>query len=250
MPARRRRRPLGWWSPDPRGVLPLDGLRVSRSLRRSLPPLRRHGRHRVRRGGRRAAPTPRVRAAGSRRRSARPTGGCTSSAWAHSRRGPGRRRAPRRRAVRRLASAGCSPGSRCSTAATRRLEGRRSSRWSTCCAPTASRGRLLDVQWCTPHLATLGVVEVPREDYLRRLAGRGSRCPPLRLGAPRRHGVRRCGAPGSRPRAVGTLRSRHEARGRACAHQAGTSVAAAGSSDDQRRRARRPGRRDAGGPAR
>lgn len=26
---------LGWWSPDPRGVLPLDGLRVSRSLRRS-----------------------------------------------------------------------------------------------------------------------------------------------------------------------------------------------------------------------
>ena len=27
--------PLGWWSPDPRGVIPLDGLHVSRSLRRS-----------------------------------------------------------------------------------------------------------------------------------------------------------------------------------------------------------------------
>jgi leucyl/phenylalanyl-tRNA---protein transferase len=27
--------PLGWWSPDPRGILPLDGLHVSRSLRRS-----------------------------------------------------------------------------------------------------------------------------------------------------------------------------------------------------------------------
>nr|WP_277628190.1 leucyl/phenylalanyl-tRNA--protein transferase [Arsenicicoccus dermatophilus] len=27
--------PLGWWSPDPRGVLELDALRVSRSLRRS-----------------------------------------------------------------------------------------------------------------------------------------------------------------------------------------------------------------------
>ena len=26
---------LGWWSPDPRGVIPLDGLRVSRSLERS-----------------------------------------------------------------------------------------------------------------------------------------------------------------------------------------------------------------------
>jgi leucyl/phenylalanyl-tRNA--protein transferase len=27
--------PLGWWSPDPRGIIPLDALRVSRSLRRS-----------------------------------------------------------------------------------------------------------------------------------------------------------------------------------------------------------------------
>jgi leucyl/phenylalanyl-tRNA--protein transferase len=26
---------IAWWSPDPRGVIPLDGLRVSRSLRRS-----------------------------------------------------------------------------------------------------------------------------------------------------------------------------------------------------------------------
>jgi leucyl/phenylalanyl-tRNA--protein transferase len=34
MPVGRRR--LGWWSPDPRGILPLDGLRVSRSLRRSV----------------------------------------------------------------------------------------------------------------------------------------------------------------------------------------------------------------------
>jgi leucyl/phenylalanyl-tRNA--protein transferase len=30
-----RRRSLGWWSPDPRGILPLDGLRVSRSLRKA-----------------------------------------------------------------------------------------------------------------------------------------------------------------------------------------------------------------------
>lgn len=29
--------------------------------------------------------------------------------------------------------------------------------------------RLLDVQWSTPHLASLGVVEVDRDDYLRRL---------------------------------------------------------------------------------
>lgn len=30
-----RKRQVGWWSPDPRGVLPLDGLKVSRSLRKS-----------------------------------------------------------------------------------------------------------------------------------------------------------------------------------------------------------------------
>jgi leucyl/phenylalanyl-tRNA--protein transferase len=29
--------------------------------------------------------------------------------------------------------------------------------------------RLLDAQWQTPHLATLGVVEIPRREYLRRL---------------------------------------------------------------------------------
>src|SRR6476661_1848187 len=32
---RHGRGPIGWWSPDPRGVLPLDGLHVSRSLRQS-----------------------------------------------------------------------------------------------------------------------------------------------------------------------------------------------------------------------
>jgi leucyl/phenylalanyl-tRNA---protein transferase len=29
--------------------------------------------------------------------------------------------------------------------------------------------RLLDVQWCTPHLASLGAVEIPRNLYLQRL---------------------------------------------------------------------------------
>lgn len=32
---RQGRGPIGWWSPDPRGVLPLTGLKVSGSLRRS-----------------------------------------------------------------------------------------------------------------------------------------------------------------------------------------------------------------------
>lgn len=34
MPVRWSRSP-GWWSPDPRGIIPLDGLKVSRSLRKS-----------------------------------------------------------------------------------------------------------------------------------------------------------------------------------------------------------------------
>jgi leucyl/phenylalanyl-tRNA--protein transferase len=33
--AGRRRKQLGWWSPDPRTIIPLDGLRISKSLRRS-----------------------------------------------------------------------------------------------------------------------------------------------------------------------------------------------------------------------
>ena len=35
--------------------------------------------------------------------------------------------------------------------------------------PTSGQDRLLDTQWQTPHLATLGVVEMPRAEYLRRL---------------------------------------------------------------------------------
>ena len=63
MPLGAGRHGLGWWSPDPRGVLPLDRLRVSRSLRRSVPALRGPDRHRVRRGDRRLRrprPAPRV----------------------------------------------------------------------------------------------------------------------------------------------------------------------------------------------
>ena len=42
--------------------------------------------------------------------------------------------------------------------------------------------RLVDVQWRTPHLASLGVVEVPRADYLSRLRARWP-CPSRQPGA-------------------------------------------------------------------
>ena len=57
------RRGIAWFSPDPRAVLPLDGLRVSRSLRRSRAALRGAPRHRLRRRDgplRRSAPARRV----------------------------------------------------------------------------------------------------------------------------------------------------------------------------------------------
>ena len=51
----------------------------------------------------------------------------------------------------------------------RRLQGRARRASSTCCAPTATRAGCIDVQWRTDHLATLGVIEVPRDDYLAAL---------------------------------------------------------------------------------
>ena len=36
--------------------------------------------------------------------------------------------------------------------------------------PDGGQGRLLDVQWATPHLRSLGAVEVSREEYHRLLS--------------------------------------------------------------------------------
>ena len=33
-----------------------------------------------------------------------------------------------------------------------------------------SGGKLLDVQWTTPHLVSVGAIDIPRADYLERLA--------------------------------------------------------------------------------
>ena len=61
--------------------------------------------------------------------------------------------------------------------------------------------RLLDVQWVTPHLATLGAVEIPRAEYLDRLA-RALRVPcrwPHGLRTPAPADRSRSPAPGRRP---------------------------------------------------
>jgi leucyl/phenylalanyl-tRNA--protein transferase len=160
------RPPVGWWSPDPRGVLPLQGLRVSRSLRRSCE------RFEVRldtafaqvveacadprRDGRWI--TPEVRSAYQR---------LHDLGWAHS--VECWRDDELVGGLYGVAVGGLFAGESmfhretdASKAALVRLVGLLRD-----AGDPASR--LLDVQWRTDHLASLGVVEVPREVYLDRL---------------------------------------------------------------------------------
>lgn len=163
-----RRGQLGWWSPDPRAILPLDRLRVSRSLRRSC----RRFEIRVdtafdevvaacadphREGG---WITTEVR---------RAYGELHRLGWAHSveawEAGPtGDRLVGGLYGVAVGALfAGESMFHRVTDASKVALVG---------LVERLRRGgaTLLDVQWATPHLRSLGVVEVPRQHYLELLA--------------------------------------------------------------------------------
>jgi leucyl/phenylalanyl-tRNA---protein transferase len=159
MPYDRRR--LGWWSPDPRGVLPLDGLRVSRSLRRSA------RRYEVRidtafrdvvtacattrrRGG---WITPAFIAAYDRLHEL----GWTHSveAWTDDGQLAG--------ALYGVAIGGLFAGE---SMFHRRTDASKVALLGLVDQLRASGMTLLDVQWQTPHLATLGAIEVPRARYL------------------------------------------------------------------------------------
>ena len=156
--------PMAWWSPDPRGVLPLDGAPpqpVAAAVDAALRGARRHARSP--RSSRRA-PTRAGPAAGSPTTSAPRTSGCTSSAGrTASRRGTttgwpaGSTAWP---------SVGSSPASRCSTAAPTRRRWRSPALVDLLAADGDDR-RLLDVQWAT---AAPGVA--------RRRGGAASGVPP------------------------------------------------------------------------
>jgi leucyl/phenylalanyl-tRNA--protein transferase len=157
--------PVGWWSPDPRGVLLAGGLRVSRSLRRSL---RRFevtvdtafgdvvaGCADPNRDGR--AIPPGVGAASST---------LHGLGWAHSI--EVWKDGELAGGLYGLAIGGLFAGE---SMFHRRTD---ASKAALCglvdlLAADGDPRRLVDVQWRTDHLATLGVVEVPRGDYLRRL---------------------------------------------------------------------------------
>jgi leucyl/phenylalanyl-tRNA---protein transferase len=157
--------PLGWWSPDPRGILPLDGLRISRSLRRS---------------GRRFDVT---------------VDGCFTDvmrACADARRAHGWITDAFIDAYTRLHDLGWAHsvevwdgGDLVGGLYGIEIGGLFAGESMFHIARDASKvalvalveilaaddrpGRLLDVQWVTDHLASLGAVDIPRSAYLRRL---------------------------------------------------------------------------------
>ncbi len=160
----RRPRTVAWWSPDPRGILPLDRLRVSRSLRKSC------GRFDIR------IDTAFSTVVEACRDPTRPHGwidGDIQSAysrlhqlgWAHS--------------VEAWASDGQLAGGLYGIAIGGLFAGESMFHRVTDASKVAlvalvellceAGAVLLDVQWATEHLCTLGAIDVPREEYLQRL---------------------------------------------------------------------------------
>jgi leucyl/phenylalanyl-tRNA--protein transferase len=157
--------PIGWWSPDPRGILPLDGFRESRSLRRS----RRRYDVAVDTAFERV-----MRACGDPRRPhgwideefVDAYGALHRLGWAHS--------------VEAYGESGALVGGVYGVAvgglfAAESMFHRATDAGKVALAALvellrAGGALLLDVQWTTDHLATLGAVDVPRAKYLHLLS--------------------------------------------------------------------------------
>lgn len=154
--------PIGWWSPNPRGILPLDGLIVSRSLRKSC------GKFEIR-----------VDTAFDD-----VIGACSDPARAH-----GWIDDDMITAYSRLFDMGWAHSVEAWNVETGRLAGglygiaigaffagESMFHWETDASKVSLAGlvrllserhyQLLDTQWMTDHLASLGVIEIPRTEYL------------------------------------------------------------------------------------
>lgn len=159
-----RKQQIGWWSPDPRGIVPLDGLIVSRSLRKS------QRRFQIRVD---TAFTEVMRRCGD---PARPHGWINGEfiaaytllhelGWAHS--------------IEtwiddelvgglygvRIGGLFAGESKFHSVTDASKVAFVATVEWLR-----LTGGTLFDVQWCTDHLATLGAIEVSRNDYLRLVA--------------------------------------------------------------------------------
>jgi leucyl/phenylalanyl-tRNA--protein transferase len=160
----RRRSKMAWFSPDPRGIIPLDGLHVSRSLRRSM------RRFEVRFDSRFSDV---VRACGDPQRPGRWITGPIVDAyahlfdlgWGHS---------------VEIYEDGALVGGLYGLRIERFFAGEAMFHTATDASKAAlvalvdwlndTGAELLDVQWVTDHLASLGAVALPRSEYLDRLA--------------------------------------------------------------------------------
>lgn len=158
--------PMGWWSPDPRGILPLDGLRVTRSLRQSTK------RYEVRidtafeavvdacrdPGREGAWITPEIKDAYMR---------LHEMGWVHSVESWSRETGELSGGLYGVCIGGLFAGE------SMFHRGRDASKVALVHLVELLRAGgalLLDVQWTTPHLRTLGAIEIPRFAYLDRLA--------------------------------------------------------------------------------
>jgi leucyl/phenylalanyl-tRNA--protein transferase len=154
---------LAWWSPDPRGVIPLEGFHVSRSLRPSLT------RFEIRvdtsfETVMRACADPR-----------RPHGWIDETfvvaysrlhelGWAHS--VEAWRDGELAGALYGLRIGGLFAGE---SMFHRVADASKVACWATVELLRLDGATLFDVQWTTPHLRTLGAIDLPRGEYLRRL---------------------------------------------------------------------------------
>lgn len=164
----RRRGPMGWWSPDPRGVLGLDDLRVTRSLRQSAK------RYEIRVDTSFGAVVtgcadPRRPNGWIDNRMTQAYGRLFELGFVHT--------------VEAWDERGHLAGGLYGVAIGAFFAGESMFHRSRDASKVAlvalveilragpdPRATLLDVQWRTEHLATLGVREISRRDYLRRLA--------------------------------------------------------------------------------
>jgi leucyl/phenylalanyl-tRNA--protein transferase len=158
-------RVLAWWSPDPRGILPLDGLQVSRSLRKSAA---------LYQVSVNAAFAEVIGACADRRRPGAWISRDVQKAyvnlhrlgWAHS--------------VEAWDADGRLAGGLYGIAIGGLFAGESMFHRRTDASKVAlvhlvdllrqGGSSLLDVQWQTPHLASLGAIEVSRAEYHGRLA--------------------------------------------------------------------------------
>ncbi|MFN7982443.1 MAG: leucyl/phenylalanyl-tRNA--protein transferase [Vicinamibacterales bacterium] len=164
MPVRGLAEVLGWWSPDPRGILPLDNLRVTRSLRQSAKKFE------VRVDT--AFEAVMLRCGDPRREDGWITRDFVDAytelhrlGWAHS--------------VEVFNAAGELAGGLYGVRIGGFFAGesmfhreRDASKVALMALVTLMRESgmlLLDTQWQTPHLETLGVIEISRAEYLTRL---------------------------------------------------------------------------------